>query len=684
MKNKTKEGWALSIYLSWPLILSVIMVLVNLALIPVSRHAAAIMGVFTAAYVLIGLWMYFYTRRGLFAGLMNFASGFNSVQQRLMRDMNMPVAICDTSGGILWKNRAFRELLHSENISIGNIQAAFPDITKEILLNSENEDAIVHSSLGKRRYGIELIWTRLAEDGETDEEGFFAETRKEVVVCYLTDETEQVRLKKQYQDSKMCLGLISLDNYDEALETVEDVRSSLLTALVDRKISNYISSMEGIVKKLEKDKYIFMVMDRYINKMKEDRFSILEDVKAVNIGNNLPLTLSIGIGMEGRGYRENYEAARASMDLALGRGGDQVVLKSGSQILYFGGKAQAVEKNTRVKARVKAQAFKELLESKDKMIVMGHKNGDVDSLGSSIGFWKIATALGKKAYIVIGPANHSVKPLRMRFTEEAGYSKDMFVDGNRALELLDSSTMVVVTDVNRPSYTEEPRLLAACDTIVVLDHHRKSSETIDTAVLSYVEPFASSASEMVAEIIQYIGDDGIKLTPQEADAMYSGIVIDTQNFTNQTGVRTFEAAAFLRRSGADVVRIRKMFRENLADYKAKADAVDKAEIYQEHFAISVCDAEGTEAPTVVGAQAANSLLEIRGIKASVVMTEVDGKIYLSARSIDEVNVQVMMEKLGGGGHKTVAGAQFHDITIDEAREKVKLVIDEMLREGEVS
>lgn len=681
MKNKRKNRLSVAAYLRWPLILSLLLVLMTLLLFGVSLQAGLIGTGFTVLYLIAALWLYFYTRRGLFAGMVNFATGFERVQQRLLRDMNTPSVICDTNGGILWANRAFKELLAEEHVSVQNLQAAFPDVTREILC-SDNEDAIVHSSIGKKRYSIELMWCRLAED-EDGKEGYLSETGKPVVVCYLTDETELVHYKTLYQDAKMCLGLISLDNYDEAMETVEEVRRSLLTALVDRKISNYITAMDGIVKKLEKDKYIFMVTDRYIRKMMEDRFSILEDVKTVNIGNNLPLTLSIGVGMNGKGYKDNYEAARAGMDLALGRGGDQVVLKSGTDIQYFGGKAQAVEKNTRVKARVKAQAFQELLDAKDKLIVMGHKMGDVDSLGSSIGFWKIATALGKKAYIVLGDSNNSVKPMRQRFMESDDYPKDMFVNGDKALDLVDNNTIVVVTDVNRPSYTEEPRLLTTCDTIVVLDHHRKSSETIDGAVLSYVEPFASSASEMVAEIIQYIGD-GIRLTAQEADAMYAGIVIDTQNFTNQTGVRTFEAAAFLRRSGADIVRIRKMFRENLADYKAKADAVDKAEIYRDYFAISVCDADGTESPTVVGAQAANSLLEIRGIKASVVLTPVEEKIYISARSIDEVNVQVMMEKLGGGGHKAVAGAQLKDISVDEAKDQVKAAIDKMLDEGEVS
>ena len=683
MKNAQKSRLSIAFYMRWPLILSVLAVVFNLLLAALSPQTAALMSIFTAAFVLISLWLYFYSRKGLFAGLISFAQGFDSVQKQLLRDMRAPAAICDEQGRILWKNRAFADMLSAENASTGHIQAVFPDITKEILL-SEDGAAIVHSSFGERRYSVELIWTALAEDDEGAglTASMLQETGKTVIALFVSDETELLEYQQRYEDSRLCEGLIYLDNYDEALETVEEVRRSLLTALVDRKISNYISEMNGIVKKLEKDKYLFFVMEKDMRRIVEDRFSILEDVKTISIGNELSLTLSIGVGMDGGDYQSNYELARTAIDLALGRGGDQVVVRAKDKISYFGGKSQAVERNTRVKARVKAHAFKELLDSKDKMIVMGHKMGDVDCFGSSIGFWRIATAFGKKAYVVVGDANNAVKPMRKRFEESEDYPRDMFVNGSKALDLVDRNTILVVTDVNRPSITEEPRLLSACETIVVLDHHRKSSETIDNATLSYVEPYASSASEMVAEIIQYIGD--IKISPMEAEAMYAGMVIDTQNFTNQTGVRTFEAAAFLKRCGADIIRVRKMFRENLVDYKAKADAIDKAEIYRDNFAISTCNAEGAEAPTVVGAQAANSLLEIRGIKAAIVLTPYQDKIYISARSIDEVNVQVMMEKLGGGGHKGVAGAQLAGAKLEDAKAKVRAAIDEMLEEGEIS
>ena len=441
--------------------------------------------------------------------------------------------------------------------------------------------------------------------------------------------------------------------------------------------------MNGIVKKLEKDKYFFAIKQCYVPELKENRFSILEEVKTVNIGNEMAVTLSIGLGMNGDSYSQNYDYARMAIDMALGRGGDQAVVKDGERIQYFGGKAQQVEKTTRVKARVKAHALRELMETKDRLLIMGHRMTDIDAFGSAIGIYRIAVAMNKKANIVLNEVNSSVRPMMDRFVNNPEYPDDLFLTGSQAAELVDSNTILVVVDVNRPSITDAPELLKLAKTIVVLDHHRQSSEIITNAVLSYVEPYASSACEMVAEVLQYIAD-GIRIRPAEADAMYAGIVIDTNNFTNQTGVRTFEAAAYLRRSGADVVRVRKIFRDDLSEYKAKAETVRAAEIFENYFAISQCPADGVDSPTIVGAQAANELLNIAGMKASVVLTPYNGKIYISARSIDEVNVQVMMEKLGGGGHRTIAGAQLENVTVEEAREQVKAVIREMLEKGDIS
>ena len=408
--------------------------------------------------------------------------------------------------------------------------------------------------------------------------------------------------------------------------------------------------------------------------LKEQRFHILDEVKTVNIGNENAVTLSIGIGINAGTYLQSYEYARIAIEMALGRGGDQVVIKNGNNITYFGGKAQQMEKTTRVKARVKAQALKEFMSTKDRVVVMGHKITDVDALGAAIGIYRAGKTLGKPVHIVVNDPTTSIRPLMAGYMGNPDYEPSMFVDSEQARNLVDNNTVVVVVDTNKPSYTECQNLLYLTRTIVVLDHHRRGNEVIDNAVLSYVEPYASSTCEMVAEILQYFSDD-LRLRNIEADCIYAGIMIDTNNFTTRAGVRTFEAAAFLRRSGADVTRVRKMLRDNIDSYKARAEAVRTAEIYNNYFAIARCPSEGLESPTVVGAQAANELLNIAGVKASFVLTEYNNEVYISARAIDEINVQVMMERMGGGGHMNIAGAQVK-APVEETEKMLKEVIDQ--------
>ncbi len=681
MREKGKTRGIFRLYLQWPLLLSVLMILLTAAVAAVSLKAGVIVSLFTMAYVGVALWLYFSRRRGILDGLTMFSAAYNERHEKLLEELLIPYGIVDGTGRLLWVNRELSELLGEDKTMVRNITAMFPEVTRETL-KTGGDSVSVHSAFRDRKYRVDI--REIMVDGleGTAADRIAGDIPSVTAVC-LVDETQLLGYMQQVNDQKLVAGLIYLDNYDEALESVEEVRRSLLTALIDRKISKYITGLSGIVKKLEKDKYFFVIKQQYMAKIQEEHFSILEDVKTVNIGNDMAVTLSIGIGMNGDSYVQNYEYARTSIDMALGRGGDQAVVKDSGKILYYGGKAQQIEKTTRVKARVKAHALRELMDTKDRLLIMGHRLGDIDSFGASVGIYRIAMAMGKKAHIVINDITSSVRPMLERFQENSEYPEDMFLTGAKAAELVDAGTMLVVVDVNRPSITDEPALLKLVRTIVVLDHHRTSSEIIDNAVLSYVEPYASSTCEMVAEVLQYIAD-GIKVRPAEADAMYAGIVIDTQNFTNQTGVRTFEAAAFLRRSGADITRVRKLFREDMADYQAKAEAVRAAEVYMDAFAISVCPAEGLESPTIIGAQAANELLEIKGIKASVVLTNYNGTIYFSARSIDEVNVQVMMEKLGGGGHRTIAGAQMPGATIDEAKTRLKDVIRQMTESGEVS
>ena len=680
MKDKGKMRWTFRVYLQWPLYLTVFMVLLAAAVGAVSFTAGIIVSAFTLVYIGIALWLYCSRKRGILAGLIAFAEAYDQSKQDILKEMLVPYAVTDRTGRLLWMNREFSLILGEDKTAAPNLTALFPEVTKEMLATG-GETVSIHSSYLERNYRVDLRELAIASLSQAVADNGLETGEGGITAVYLMDETQTLKYKQQVNDQKLVAGLIYLDNYEEALESVEEVRRSLLTALIDRKISKYIASMNGIVKKIEKDKYFFAICQQHMAKMQESRFPILEDVKTVNIGNEMAVTLSIGIGMNGESYAQNYEYARTSIDMALGRGGDQAVVKDSDKIQYYGGKAQQMEKTTRVKARVKAHALRELMENKDRLLIMGHRLADIDAFGAAIGIYRIAMSMNKKANIVLNEVTSSVRPMMERFLDNAEYPDDMFLKGPQAAELADAGTMLVVVDVNRPSITDEPSLLRLVRTIVVLDHHRTSNEVIDNAVLSYVEPYASSTCEMVAEVLQYIAD-GIKVRPAEADAMYAGIVIDTQNFTNQTGVRTFEAAAFLRRSGADITRVRKLFRENMKDYQA--EAVRAAEVYMDAFAISVCPAEGLDSPTITGAQAANELLEIKGIKASVVLTDYNNTIYFSARSIDEVNVQVMMEKLGGGGHRTIAGAQMQGVSIQEAKDRLKEVIRQMLEEGDVS
>lgn len=680
MKENMKVRGQLKWYLAWPLLLSLFLMFANVAVLLVSWQAACMMLPFTITYIAMSAWLRVYSRKRVLGGLVEFSAEYAWIQKQLLTEMALPYALADDDGRIVWMNQAFQEIIALEKGTRKNLLSLFPEVTKTDLA-VDNETAQVHTSFGEYKFRLDLQPIFVSGTEEEDIEALVS--RQKLLAVYLFDETEILRYRQEITDERMVAGLIYLDNYDEALESVEEVRRSLLTALIDRKINKAIGSIEGVVKKLEKDKYFFTIKQKYMEQLEEERFSILEEVKAVNIGNEMAVTLSIGIGMGGDSYSQNYDFARAAIDMALGRGGDQAVVKDGSRIQYYGGKSQQLEKATRVKARVKAHALRELVETKDRLLIMGHQMSDIDSFGAAIGIYRIAVALNKKAHIVINQVTSSVQPMMDRFLDNPEYPEDLFLKGPQAAELVDNNTMLVVVDVNRPSITDAPELLKMVKTIVVLDHHRQSSEVITNAVLSYVEPYASSTCEMVAEVLQYIAD-GIRIKPAEADTMYAGIVIDTNNFTNQTGVRTFEAAAYLRRSGADVTRVRKLFRDDMADYKAKAYTITSAEVYRDSFSIGVCPAEGLHSPTIVGAQAANELLEIKGIKASVVLTEYQNTIYVSARSIDEVNVQVMMEQLGGGGHRTIAGAQLKDGTIEDAKHRVKEVIDQMLQKGDIS
>ena len=679
-KKKLKLKGAMRVYLSWPLILIPLLFVMAMGVSFADSRAGLVALVFAFVYGIPVLLVYAIQRPKVAADLVRFASDYGYVHKRLMQEMKVPMATIDMDGHLLWANDEFIEVAEIDRVARQPVFQIFDGIDAGIL-PGEEQDTELHILHGNRNYIAQfrrVMAANLREDVYWSYMADFRENGRQtsLITMYLWDETENVYLKKELADQKLVVALLYIDNYEEVLESVDEVRRSMLTALIDRKINKCMQPIDAIIKKLEKDKYIFIFKSKYLAQLRSTRFPILDEVRSVNIGNELPVTISLGLSADTDNFAKGYAQARAAIDLALGRGGDQAVMKEGENTYYYGGKSVSVEKNTRVKARVKAHAFRELVEGKDELLVMGHSIADVDSLGAAIGVYRIAKTLNKKAHIVINEVTTSLRPMMARFLNNPDYEEDLFVSSSEAGALMNNNVLLVMVDVNRASYTEAPELVERSDSLVILDHHRQTGETPENAVLSYIEPFASSACEMVAEILQYVNDE-LKIKPVEADAMYAGIMIDTNNFLTKTGVRTFEAAAFLRRNGADVTRIRKMFRTEQKEYMVKAQAMSSTEIYNEFYAFASLDPQGIESPTVLSAQVANDLMNIAGLKASFVLTEFNSKVYISARSIDEYNVQVVMEKLGGGGHMSVAGAQLTDCEIPEAIERIKAVLDEM-------
>ena len=681
MSSGERRKKKLSVFFKIPLLLGLFLAAITVLVYFIYWPVGVILTVFLVIYFIFTLYMYFNNSEILRREMLGFATSYEQMQGELLKNFEVPYALLDSTGKIEWLNDAFAEVVHKDTDYRRSITTIFPTVRRESF-PKDDKDIRIQVEFEDRSFMAQIKKLNMADllpsNTMLDEKA----RKGELYSLFLIDDTAARLAIQEVDDQSMVVGFVYIDNYEEAVDTLEDVRKSLLVALIDRKVTKYFASIDGICSKMEKDKYLIVMRKKALRQLEEGHFDLLEDAKTVKIGNEMAITLSIGIGLDGLSYAQNYEFARNAIDLALGRGGDQAVVKNPDNVTYYGGKSRQVEKSTRVKARVKAQALKEILNSRDTVFIMGHRLGDPDSFGAAIGIYRIAKTLNRKAYIVINERTVSLKQVLSLFDKNENYDKDLIIDSVHAMEYVTDNSALVVVDVNRPSITECPELLKRCKSIVVLDHHRQGKEVIENATLSYVEPYASSACEMVSEILQYTGEN-IKVRPEEADAMYGGIVVDTNNFTNRTGVRTFEAAAFLRRCGADVTRVRKLLRDDVVAYRAKADAVSHAQIYLDAYAISVCNAEDVQSPTVVGAQAANDLLNIKGVKASFVLTRYQNEIFISARSIDEVNVQLIMEKMGGGGHLNVAGCQLSNTSIEEAIETLKSTINKMTEAGDI-
>lgn len=664
-----------------PMLLAVLLVLMNIPMYFYQKEAGLAISVFTVVYCIVVTVSFHRSKPYFMNELINFATQYGTVQKKLLNEFDVAYALIDYNGKILWVNEKFTELTGKDKDYHRSITSVFSHITREIIQKNKTESQL-HIGWDGREFRAQLKRIEFSSITPENQMVSIEGSDEYMTALYLYDETQLNRYIRENDDQKLVAALIYIDNYEEALNSIEDVKQSLLVALIDRKVNKYFSGMDGLVRKVEKDKYFVVFRYIYLAKMEEDKFSLLDEVKTVKVGNEMAVTLSIGIGSTGDTYNQSYEYARMAIGMALGRGGDQVVVKEGERITYFGGSSKQVDKMTRVKARVKAHALREIIESRSNVIVMGHHIADVDSFGAAVGVYCAGRVLDKRVQIVLNEVTTSLRPLKECFNEENGYEPDLFIQSEEAIELTNNNTLVMVVDTNRPTYTDCPEILKKTKSIVVFDHHRQGSEVVENPILSYIEPYASSTCEMIAEVLQYFAAN-IKLTACEADAIYAGILIDTNNFMQKTGVRTFEAAAYLRRCGAEVTRVRKMLRNDMADYKARAEVMRHAEVYHGAFAISVCPADKVESPTVVSAQSANELLNIIGIKASFVMTEYQNKIFISSRSIDEINVQSIMERLGGGGHANIAGAQLKECSIEDAKRKIRAILDEMIEKGEI-
>ena len=682
MKDKLKLKGQLKLYMQWPALMAIFLIAMNIWILSVSKKAGIIMGIFVLVYVVVTALMFFHSKSLVLTELVDFATQYGFLQNVLLKDLSLPYAIMMDDGKILWTNDSFQNIFDEKSVVDKYLSNYIHELNRSMFPKEAGSKVEVEAEFANRIYKVVLSKISVKEFNDSDKMVSFPKNREYVVTVTMDDVTDLHHFMEECEGQKLVSGLVYIDNYEEVMESVEEVRQSLLVALIDRKINQYMNHYDSIVKKLEKDKYFFVVKKEGFKEMEKNKFNILEEAKTVNIGNSMPVTLSIGMGITEGTYAQSYTHARVAIDLALARGGDQAVVKNGKNITYYGGKREQTSKNTRVKARVKAEALREFMMTKDKIFVMGHRIADVDSFGAAVGIYRAAKTMDKRVHIVLNEVTASVKPFFDAFWDSPNYPSDMFITSGQVHDNLVENSMVIVVDTNRPEITECPELLKMVKTIVVFDHHRQSSDHIENTVLSYIEPYASSACEMVAEMLQYFADD-VKIANIEANSMYSGIMIDTNNFMNRTGVRTFEAAAFLRRCGADITYVRKLNRDDFEWYREKSKIVSNAELFRECYAIAVCDSDDIESPTIIGAQAANDLLNIQGIKASFVLTEYYGKIYVSARAIDEVNVQIIMERLGGGGHINTAGTQFQHTNMSEAIREIKETIDKMIAEGDI-
>ncbi|MDD3839436.1 MAG: DHH family phosphoesterase [Clostridia bacterium] len=601
----------------------------------------------------------------------NLTENMNTAKKASVFNIPIPLVVIEEDGKISWYNSSFLNLLEpGQDILDKELHSLVPELLPKKIF--EKDKLEIKKVYFREKYYQVLCYPSIIKSTN--------KSPKRIAVLYWINISDYVNLKERFEDEKPVVCFIQIDNYDEVLQNTEEMDKTTVLAEIDKRIAQWANMLKSSWKKYDKDEYIAVFQNYYLLQQQQKKFSILDDIRDIETSAKFPVTLSIGIGADGQNMAETAEYARTALDLALGRGGDQAVVKRKDKLMFYGGKTKEVEKRTKVKSRVIAHALRELINQSDKVFIMSHEMPDLDAIGSALGIYRAAKSLDKQAYIVLDRSKVMLIDKLISQIEEDEEYDDVFVSPQQAYEMINEQSLLAVVDTHRPSFTEYPPLLKKTERIFVVDHHRRSTESIENATLMYMEPYSSSTSELVTEILQYIVEK-VKLTNIESLALLAGITVDTKNFSFKTGVRTFEAASFLRRAGADTTAVKMLFQDDLNTFIARAEVVKNAEVIEEGIVISVCP-EDVENPSLIVAQAADELINIRGIKASFVLYGDEDGTIISARSLGDINVQLILEKLGGGGHLSIAGAQLKGIGIEQAKQRIRSLVLEYLKEEE--
>lgn len=640
-----------------------VMLLFAVAAIPVNWQLALAEGTLTVL-------LYFYfrqsnqkRRQGVLQYIDSVTGSVDTASKSTLINSPLPTLVFrPDTGEIIWSNESFLQLAGvREHLFEMRLSEAVPDFQVQWLLSGKQESP-ERVELNNHRFRVygSLVRSR----NRTGVQSLVATT-------YWVETTEADHLREVYEASRPVAAILMLDNYEDLMKACEDTQRSAVLAQIDEKLQTWANAGQGILLKTDRNHYLFLFEEQYFQHFVDEKFSILDTVRAIRVAENIHPTLSIGIGKDSPSIPELYKNAKLSLEMALSRGGDQAVVRNQVDFAFYGGRTKATEKRTKVKSRVMANAFRELIADAGEVYIMGHSFADMDAVGAAAGICCAARKRGKQARIVIDREHTAAETLIARLDALPEYS-GVFLTPAEAFLQMRADTLLVVVDTNRPDMVENPQLLESCNRVAVIDHHRRAATYIENAAFNFHEPYASSASELVTELLQYLVEP-TDLLREEAGALLAGIVLDTKHFTQRTGGRTFEAAAFLRRSGADTAEVQRLFQGDLKDMVTKYDIIRRAEMYRSNIAVSVVEEPGVD--RVAAAQAADDLLTLKGVQASFVIYAAAGAVLMSARSLGEINVQVILEALGGGGNSTTAGARIEDTDPESVRQQLIGVLD---------